>query len=110
MDQAVKDAKQQAGQAADRAQSKWAQMKADPAAKRDDVKARIDKRTRQLDARTAACQANGAEDDAADAIDYAAWAVDNARLVGAGRHRRPRLRRRARKGSGRLALTLDRRA
>ncbi len=56
-------------------------MKADAAAKRDDVKAKIDKRTRQLDAREAADEADWAEADAADAVDYAAWTVDNAQLA-----------------------------
>ena len=39
-DLARKDAQQQAGQAADRAQGKWAEMKADAAAKMEDVKAK----------------------------------------------------------------------
>src|SRR4029450_4677220 len=44
---ALTDANQQAGQAANRAPSKWAQLKADAAAKREDVKAKIDKRAEQ---------------------------------------------------------------
>src|SRR6266545_102963 len=73
MNLAVKDAKQQAGEAAASARSKWAQMKADAAARMDDVKAKIDKRAQQLDARAAASDADRAEGDAADAIDYAEW-------------------------------------
>jgi glycerol-3-phosphate dehydrogenase len=81
MNLAVEDAKQQAGEAAASAQGKWAQMKADAAARMDDVKAKIDRRNRQLDAKAAASDADWAEGDAADAIDYAEWTVDNARLA-----------------------------
>jgi len=78
---AVKDVKQKAGEAAAGASSKWMQLKADAAAKVDDVKTKIDKRADQLDAKVAATDAELAESDAADAIDYAEWAVDNARLA-----------------------------
>jgi chromosome segregation ATPase len=78
---AVKDAQQRAGEAAGGARSKWAQMKADAAAKMDDLKAKIDKRNAERDANAAATDADWAEQDAADAIDYAGWAVDNARLA-----------------------------
>src|SRR6266498_1846141 len=54
MNLAVKDAKQQAGEAAASARSKWAQMKTDAAARMDDLQAKIDKRAQQLDARAAA--------------------------------------------------------
>jgi hypothetical protein len=74
---ALTDAKQQAG----RAPSKWAQMKADAAAKREDVKSKIDKRADRLDADTAAAEAEWTEGTAADAIDLASWAVENARLA-----------------------------
>jgi hypothetical protein len=76
-----KDAKQQVDEAAASARSKWAQMKADAAARMDDLQARIDKRAGQIDAHLAASDAAWAEDDAAAAIDYAAWTVDNARLA-----------------------------
>jgi hypothetical protein len=56
-------------------------MKADAAAKMDDVQAKIDKRTREVDADMAADDAAWAEANAADALDYAEWAVDNAQLV-----------------------------
>src|SRR5512132_4292721 len=56
-----------------------AQLKADTAAKLDDLDARMDRRADQLDAKVAAGQAEGAEADAAEAIDFAAWTVDNAR-------------------------------
>jgi hypothetical protein len=75
------DAKQQPGQAANRAPSKWAQMKTDAAAKREDVKSKIDKRADRLDASTAAAEAEWTEGTAADAIDLASWAVENARLA-----------------------------
>jgi hypothetical protein len=81
MDLAGKDARQDAGAAAASARSKWTQMKADAAAKMDDLQARIDKRADQIDANAAASDADWAEDDAAAAIDYAAWTVDNARLA-----------------------------
>jgi hypothetical protein len=79
VDLAAKDARQDA--AAGDARSKWAQMKADAAAKTDDLQARIDKRADQLDANVAAGDGAWAEDDATAAIDYAAWTVDNARLA-----------------------------
>jgi hypothetical protein len=63
------------------ASSKWKQMRADAAAKMDDVKARMDKRTQQIDADVAATDADMAEADATGAIDYAAWTIDNARLA-----------------------------
>ena len=57
------------------------QMKADAAAKMDDVKARMDKRSTEIDADMAATDADMAEADATAAIDYAAWTIDNARLA-----------------------------
>ena len=75
------DAKQRADKTADRAQSKWAQMKADAAARREDIKAKIDKRADQLDAKAAATDADWAEGDAADAIDYAILVVSDAQLA-----------------------------
>jgi hypothetical protein len=79
--QAMEDAKQQAGETADRAKSKWAQMKADAAARREDIKAKVNKRADQLDANVAADDADWAEQDAADAIDYAVWMVYDAQLA-----------------------------
>ena len=81
LDLASKDAKQEVGEAAERAQSKWAQMKADAKTRMDDVKAKIDKRNAQMDAKMAEGDAEWAEADAADAIDYAEWTVQNARLA-----------------------------
>jgi hypothetical protein len=81
VDQAATDAQQEASAAAASARGKWAQMKADAAAKVDDLQAKMDTWADQLDARIAANQADGAEADAADAIDFAAWTVDNARLA-----------------------------
>ena len=78
---AVDDTKQQAGVAADEARSKWAQMMADAAARREDVKAKIDKRTRELDAKSAAKEADWAESDAFAALDYAGWTLSSARLA-----------------------------
>lgn len=78
---ALKDTGQKAGAAADRAQSKWAQVKADAAAKRDDIKAKIDQRNQMMDADAAFADAELAEDDANAAISFASWAVDNARVA-----------------------------
>ncbi len=78
---ALKDTEQKAGQAASAAQSKWAQMKADAAAKMAEAKAKIDKRGDQIDASMAETDAEMAESDAAAAINFAAWAIDNARLA-----------------------------
>jgi hypothetical protein len=81
VDRAAESARQQADQGADRARSKWVQMRADAAAKREDVKGKIDKRNRELDAKAAASDADWAEADAADALDYADWTVENAQLA-----------------------------
>ena len=81
VDLAAMDARQQAGEAAASARSKWAQMKADAAAKLDDFEATMDNRADQREAKLAARQADGAEADAADAIEFAAWTVDHARLA-----------------------------
>ena len=81
VDRAAESARQQADQGADRARGKWAQMRADAAAKREDVKGKIDKRNRELDAKAAAHDADWAEADAADALDYADWTVENAQLA-----------------------------
>ncbi|MEK6440365.1 hypothetical protein [Pseudonocardia sp. T1-2H] len=81
VDLGVQDAEQHAGTAGTGASSKWAQMKADAAAKMDDIKAKIDERNAQLDADIAADDAAWADEAASAAIDYAGWAVDNARLA-----------------------------
>ena len=81
VDLAAKDTRQQVGEAAASARSKWAQMKADAAAKLDDFEAKMDRQADQHDAKVAARQADGAEADAADAIEFAAWTVDHARLA-----------------------------
>jgi hypothetical protein len=81
LDLASKDVHQKASETGDRAQSKWAQMKADATVKMDDVKAKIEKRNEERDAKAAATGAEWAEADARDAIDYAAWTVENARLA-----------------------------
>jgi hypothetical protein len=56
-------------------------MRADAAAKRDDVRAKIDKRNRELDAKDAAGDADWSEAEAADALDFADWSVRNAQLA-----------------------------
>jgi len=78
---ALKDTEQKAGAAAGRAQSKWVQAKADAAAKREDIKAKIAKRNQMMDANAAAADADMAESDANAAISFASWAVDNARVA-----------------------------
>lgn len=77
----MQDAKQQTDEAVDRAQSKWAQMKADAAARREDFKAKIEKRADERDAKAAAKDADWAEQDASDAIDLAVYAVYDAQLA-----------------------------
>ena len=81
VDLGARDAVQHADATDAGARSKWAQMKADASAKRDDIKAKIDARNAQFDADIAAGDAVLAEQAAYDAIDYAGWAVDNARLA-----------------------------
>ena len=77
----MQDAKQQTDEAVDRAQSKWAQMKADAAARRQDFKAKIEKRAEERDAKEAAKDADWAEQDASDAIDLAVYAVYDTQLA-----------------------------
>jgi hypothetical protein len=78
---ALRDTKQAADQAGNRTPSKWAQMKADAAAKAEDIKTKIDRRADHLDASTAAGEAEWTARAAEDAIDLASWAVENARLA-----------------------------
>ena len=80
-DTALEGAQQRASEAGDSARSKWAQMKADAAAKRDDIKAKFDKQGNQLNYEAAAIDASRTAADASDAIDLANWAVENARLT-----------------------------
>ena len=77
---ADKDARQETGEAAG-AGGKWAQMKAEVAARMDALKTKIDNRGGQPDARAAAADADQAAAEAAHAIDYASWTVENARLA-----------------------------
>src|SRR6187200_2884612 len=72
VDQKASDARQDAHAATDKARSRWAEVKADAAAKLDDFDAKMDRRADQRDAKLAARQADGAEADAADAIEFAA--------------------------------------
>jgi len=78
---ADKDARQQTGEAAGSAGGKWAQMKAEVAARMDALKTKIDNRAGQPDARAAEEDADQAAAEAAHAIDYASWTVENARLA-----------------------------
>ena len=73
--------KAKAGQAAGRAQSQWAALKADAAARQAAFQDKIDRRRDEHDAKVAERDAEDAEDDAADALDYAAWVVDQAQLA-----------------------------
>src|SRR6476660_8873040 len=81
LDRSVEIARQEVSQAADSARVKWAQLKADAAAKMGDDTANIEKRTRRVDAKVAADDADWAEADAAEALDFADWAVGNAQLT-----------------------------
>jgi hypothetical protein len=73
--------KAKAGQAAGHAQSQWAAMKADAAARQAALRDKIDRRRDEHDAKVAERDAEDAEADAADALDYAAWVVDQAQLA-----------------------------
>ena len=73
--------KAKAGQAAGRAQSQWAAMKADAAARQAAFRDKIDRKRDEHDAKVAERDAEDAEADAADALDYAAWVVDQAQLA-----------------------------
>jgi chromosome segregation ATPase len=73
--------KAKADQAADHAQGQWKAMKADAAAKTQDLRDRMDRQRDERDARKAERQAEAAEEDAADALDYALWVIDQAELA-----------------------------
>jgi hypothetical protein len=73
--------KAKAGQAAGHAQSQWAAMKADAAARQAALRDKIDRKRDEHDAKVAERDAEDAEADAADALDYAAWVVDQAQLA-----------------------------
>ena len=73
--------KAKAGQAAGRAQSQWAALKADAAARQAAFQDKIDRKRDEHDAKVAERDAEDAEADAADALDYAAWVVDQAQLA-----------------------------
>jgi uncharacterized phage infection (PIP) family protein YhgE len=81
MNLALQGTRQRVDQVADRADSGFAQMKADASKKMDDVKAKIAKRRDQLNASDALIEADWAEADAYDAIDYAEWATESAGLA-----------------------------
>ena len=73
--------KKKAAQAAGHAQSQWAKMRADAAAKRATFQERVDRQRHQHDVKMAEQDAEDAEADAADALDYAAWVIDQAQLA-----------------------------
>lgn len=74
-------AKQKAQQSAGRTESQWQSLKADAAAKRADLQARVDRKRDERDVKRAERDAEDDEADAADALDYASWAVDQAQLA-----------------------------
>jgi hypothetical protein len=73
--------KAKAGQAAERGQSQWRSMKADAAAKAQDLRDRVESQRDERDVKKAERQAEAAEQDAADALDYALWIIDQAELA-----------------------------
>jgi len=73
--------KDDATDAASRAQSKWAAAKADVAAKVRDVQDRIDRKRDAHDVKAAQKDAEWAEANAADALDFAGWAIDQAAIA-----------------------------
>ena len=74
-------AREQAGQAAGRAQSQWQSVKANAAAKIQDLQDRIDRRRDQLDVKLADDDAEAAEEEALDTLDFARWAAKQAELT-----------------------------
>lgn len=74
-------APEQAGQAAGRAQSQWQSVKANAAAKIQDLQDRIDRRRDQLDVKLADDDAEAAEEEALDTLDFARWAAKQAELT-----------------------------
>lgn len=74
-------ASQKSGQAAERAQSQWQSMRADAAAKMQELHDRIEHKHDEVDAKRAAHHAEVAEYDAFDALDFAWWAVEQAELA-----------------------------
>ena len=75
------DVREKAGQAADRAQSQWQAMKADAAAKTQDLQNRIGRKRNERDIKKAEREAEDEAADAADALDYATWAIAQAELA-----------------------------
>jgi hypothetical protein len=74
-------ARENTGQAADRAHGQWRSMKADAKAKMQGLQDRMDRKHDELDAKMAEDDAEGAEEDALDALGYARWAVEQAELA-----------------------------
>jgi hypothetical protein len=73
--------REEAEQAGERTQSQWKSLRADAAAKTQDLHDRIDRKRDERDVKQAEREAGAAEADAADALDYASWAVDQAELA-----------------------------
>jgi hypothetical protein len=78
---ADKDVQQQTAQTAGGTEGKWAELKADAAARMDAIKARIENRRGQRDARTAEADVDQTAAEASDAIDYARWTVSYAHMA-----------------------------
>jgi len=68
-------------QASAQAQSQWQALKAEAAARAQDLRDQMDRQRDERDAKKAERQAEAAETDAADALDYALWVVDQAELA-----------------------------
>lgn len=73
-------ARDKAGHAASRAQGQWESMRADVAAKMQDLHARITRMRDEQDVKKAGHRAELAEADAEEALDFARWAVSEAQL------------------------------
>jgi hypothetical protein len=78
---ADKDARQQTTEAAGGTGGRWAELKADTAARMDAIKARIENRRGQRDARAAGADADQTAAEASEAIDYARWTVSYAHMA-----------------------------
>ena len=62
-------------------QGQWKSLKADAAAKIQDMHDRVDRKRDEHDVKKAERDAQDAEEDAADALDYATWVIDQAQVA-----------------------------
>jgi len=73
-------ARDEARQAIGQAQGQWQSMRADAAARMQDMHDRIDRKRDEMDVKKAERHAEHAETDAEETLDFAWWAVGEAKL------------------------------